>query len=123
MLSLSTSLFPRTSGLTRWIELLCDGAIELVPLPPETAADPMPAKNDKDKDSEKVQGMVRVYTLPVYHEKGGGGAGGNHFRENLSFSLSASRGMVIKPYSLPPMVDEEHHEKSPASTVKDGMDF
>jgi elongator complex protein 4 len=59
----------------------------------------------------------------VYHEKGGGGAENNHFREDLSFSLSASKGLVIKPFSLPPLGEEGSHEKSPASTVKDGMDF
>lgn len=126
LLSLPVSLHPRGSGLTRWMELLCDGVIELVPLPATIGAGPPPAAGGKDsasKDAEKAQGMVRVYTLPVYHEKGGGGAEGNYFRDNLSFSLSSSRGLVIQPYSLPPMEDDEQKEKSPASTVKDGIDF
>lgn len=121
MLSLPTSLFPRETGLTRWIELLCDGAVELVPLkagPASTA----PPSNDKSKEVEKMQGMVRVYTLPIYHEKGGGGAENNHFRENLSFSLSGSKGLVIKPYALPPM-EEDDPKENPASTVKDGIEF
>ncbi|KAL8339536.1 hypothetical protein RB601_005903 [Gaeumannomyces tritici] len=126
LLSLPVSLYPRSSGLTRWMELLCDGVIELVPLPATIGAGPPPAASGKDpssKDADKAQGMVRVYTLPVYHEKGGGGAEGNYFRDNLSFSLSSSRGLVIQPYSLPPMEDDEQKEKSPASTVKDGIDF
>ncbi|KLU85961.1 elongator complex protein 4 [Magnaporthiopsis poae ATCC 64411] len=127
LLSLPVSLHPRGSGLTRWMELLCDGVIELVPLPATIGAGPPPATSGKDsassKDADKAQGMVNVYTLPVYHEKGGGGAEGNYFRDTLSFSLSSSRGLVIQPYSLPPMEDDEQKEKSPASTVKDGIDF
>lgn len=128
LLSLPVSLHPRGSGLTRWMELLCDGVIELVPLPATIGAGPPPATGGgKDsappKGADKMQGMVNVYSLPVYHEKGGGGAEGNYFRDTLSFSLSSSRGVVIQPYSLPPMEDEEQKEKSPASTVKDGIDF
>ncbi|KAK3944827.1 Elongator complex protein 4 [Diplogelasinospora grovesii] len=122
LITLPTSLFPRGSGLVRWMELLCDGVIELVPLPANPGAPP--PQDKKEKSEDKVQGMLKVYTLPVYHEKGGGGgAATSHFRENLSFSLSASKGLVIKPYSLPPMLEEDNKEKSPASTVKDSMEF
>lgn len=121
LVTLPISLFPRTSGLTRWIELLSDGVIELVPLP----AKPGVANNEKDdsKSADHRQGLLKVHSLPVYHEKGGGGAENNHFRENLSFTLSASKGLVIKPFSLPPLGEEGQKEKSPASTVKDGIDF
>lgn len=121
MLSLPTSLYPRHTGLTRWIELLCDGTVELIPLPsgPPSASVPKPGS----KETDRAQGMVKVYALPIYHEKGGGGAEGNYFRENLSFLLSGSRGLVIQPYSLPPLEEEDNKEQSPASTVKDGIDF
>lgn len=66
--------------------------------------------------------MFKVYTLPVYHEKGGGGAESGQFRENLSFSLSASKGLVIKPYSLTPMLEDEQ-EKPSAAPKNDGLDF
>lgn len=124
LVTLPISLFPRNQGLTRWMELLFDGVIELVPLP-STPGAPTAAANSEGGASkaDQSQGLLRVHSLPVYHEKGGGGAENNHFRENLTFSLSASKGLVIKPFSLPPLGEEGGHEKSPASTVKDGMDF
>ena len=106
------------------MELLCDGVIELVPLPPNSPALSAPSGTGADqKSGDQSQGILKVHSLPIYHEKGGGGAENNYFRENLTFSLSASKGLVIKPYSLPPLGDEGQKEKSPASTVKDGMEF
>ncbi|KAK3379963.1 Elongator complex protein 4 [Lasiosphaeria ovina] len=124
LITLPTSLFPRGSGLVRWMELLSDGVVELIPLPanPAAAAPPTSPKTDS-RNGDQAQGLLRIHSLPVYHEKGGGGAETSSFRENLSFSLSASRGLVIKPYSLPPMEDDDHKEKSSASTIKDGIDF
>lgn len=94
LVALPISLFPRSTGLTRWMELLSDGVIELVPLQ---------HRNQEDKD--KAQGMLRVHSLPVFHEKGGGLEGG-WVRQDMSFNLSASSGMVITPYSLPPVGDD-----------------
>lgn len=124
MLSFPVSLHPRSNGLTRWIELLADGVLELIPLPPDNkAVAPQAGSKSASKDADRSQGLLRVHSLPIYHEKGGGGAEGNHFREDLSFSLSSSKGLVIKPYSLPPLEDDDNKEKSPASTVKDGIEF
>lgn len=123
IITLPTSLFPRSSGLVRWMELLCDGVIELIPLPANPAAPPPPPSSPSSGKNEQPQGLLRVYTLPVYHEKGGGAAETSSFRETLLFSLSASRGLTIKPYSLPPLEGDGEKEKSPASTVKDGIDF
>lgn len=122
IITFPTSLFPRSSGLVRWIEILCDGVVELIPLPARLGAAPPPPSGSDPKANEQPQGMFKVYTLPVYHEKGGGGAESGNFRENLSFSLSASRGVVIKPYSLPPMLEDEQ-EKPSAAPKKDGLDF
>lgn len=122
LITFPASLFPRSTGLVRWIELLSDGVLELIPLPANPGAPPPTDKKDP-KAAEQPQGLLRVHTLPVHHEKGGGGAETSAFRETLSFSLSRSKGLTIKPYSLPPMVDDDHKEKSPASTVKDGLDF
>ncbi|KAL2120822.1 hypothetical protein VTJ04DRAFT_4849 [Mycothermus thermophilus] len=108
MITLPISLFPRTSGLVRWIELLCDGVIEMIPLPANPGAPPPSTSSSGDeKSDQQPQGLLRVHTLPVFHEKGGGGAGASSFRETLAFSLSASKGLVIKPYSLPPVEGEE----------------
>jgi elongator complex protein 4 len=128
IITLPTTLYPRTSGLVRWIELLSDGVIELIPLPANPGAPPPPSSGSGSKSggsgkSDQAQGLLYVHTLPVYHEKGGGGSGASSFRETLSFSLSASRGLVIKPYSLPPMEGEEEAEKSSASKGKEGIEF
>jgi elongator complex protein 4 len=121
VITLPTSLFPRSSGLVRWMELLCDGVLELIPLPATPGAPP-PPPSGSEKGDQAPQGLLRVHTLPVYSEKGGGGAETSYFRETLSFSLSASKGLTIKPYSLPPL-EGEAEEKSPASAIKDGIDF
>ncbi|MDA4133216.1 MAG: elongator complex protein 4, partial [Thaumarchaeota archaeon] len=125
LITLPVSLYPRNTGLTRWMEILSDGVLELIPLHTNPIAAMPKGSSDKSssKDAEKAQGLLKVHSMPIYHEKGGGGAEGNYFRENLSFSLSSSRGLVIKPYSLPPMEGDEHKEKSPASTAKDGIEF
>jgi elongator complex protein 4 len=123
--SLPVTLFPRSSGLTRWIELIFDGVIELAPVPsssPALSTSGTDRGTSSSKDGQS-QGFLKVHSLPVYHEKGGGGSEGNPIHENLTFALSASKGLVIKPFSLPPLGDEDSKERSPASTVKDGMEF
>ncbi|KAJ4389727.1 Elongator subunit elp4 [Gnomoniopsis smithogilvyi] len=122
LITLQLSLFPRSNGMTRWMELLSDGVLEMIPLPPKLGAAP-PASPGASKVQDQSQGILRVHSLPVYHEKGGGGAESNHFREDLSFHMSSSKGLVIQPYVLPPMEEEDHKEKTPASTVKEGIDF
>lgn len=122
LITLPLSLYPRSNGVTRWIELLSDGVLEMIPLPPKLGAAP-PSSNSASKIQDQSQGILRVHSLPIYHEKGGGGAENNHFREDLSFHMSTSKGLVIQPYVLPPLEEEDKKEKSPASTVKDGMDF
>lgn len=132
LITLPTSLFPRSSsGLVRWIELLSDGVIELIPLPANPAAPPPSTTKSSDKDKGEqgpAQGLLRVHTLPVYHEKGGGsGVATSEFRETLAFSLSASRGLVIKPYSLPPLVEgdgeDEEKKREGKGKKEEGFDF
>lgn len=122
LITLPVSLFPRSNGMTRWIELISDGVLEMIPLPPKLGAAP-PSSSSTSKVQDQSQGILRVHSLPVFHEKGGGGAENNHFREDLSFHMSSTKGLVIQPYVLPPLEEEDHKEKSPASTVKDGVDF
>jgi elongator complex protein 4 len=112
------------------MELLCDGVIELIPLPANPGAPPprptsSASGSSSSEKGDQTQGLLRAHTLPVYHEKGGGsGAGANFFRETLSFSLSASRGLVIKPYSLPPLeADGEEETKKASGSEKGGIDF
>ncbi|KZL75472.1 elongator complex protein 4 (paxneb protein) [Colletotrichum tofieldiae] len=116
VISLSTSLFPRSTGFTRWMELLCDGVFEMLPLPRKVHVQP----NTKSEDV--VQGMLKVHSLPVYHERGGG-LEGQSFRENLSFRLSSSSGLIFKPYVLPPILDEDGKGVKEEGKKVDKLDF
>ena len=113
MLTLPTSLHPRATGLTRWMEILSDGVLELIPLQYQNnlAASP--------KTREGAQGLVKLHSLPVETERGRGSETGNP-REDLSFKLSASNGLVIKPFSLPP-VDADADTKSTSTTSESGV--
>lgn len=79
--------------------------LELVPLQNEIH------QTQREGKDEKGQGLLRVHSLPVFHEKGGGLEGGWE-REDLSFRLSASAGMVITPFSLPPVGETEEEAKA-----------
>ena len=50
--------------------------------------------------------MMTVHRLPVYHEKGGGSSEVIGVTGDMVFSLSKRKGLVIKPYTLPPMEDD-----------------
>ncbi|KAK7958105.1 hypothetical protein PG988_012953 [Apiospora saccharicola] len=121
MVTLPLTLYPRTSGFVRWMELLSDGVVELVPLQLNAVHAPPPGAKSDSKSDEQMQGLLRVHSLPIYHEKGGGSSDG-HARDDLSFSLSRSRGLIIKPFSLPP-ADGDEPEKKPADATKPNMEF
>lgn len=118
LVTLPISLFPRSSGLTRWMELLSDGVLELIPLQHQA-----PVARDTTND-DKGQGLLRAHSLPVFHEKGGG-LEGTWARENLSFRLSSSSGMVITPFSLPPVgeVEESNKAVKGKEPKKESLDF
>ncbi|KAG5953043.1 hypothetical protein E4U53_007085 [Claviceps sorghi] len=101
MVTLPSSLYPRTAGLCKWIEILFDGVVELVPLPKSAGA-----ADTSETESNKAQGLVRFHAMPVFHEKGGG-LKGCWKREEMAFRLSASSGILISPFSLPPVGLEE----------------
>lgn len=113
VVTLPVTLYPRSNGLTRWMELLFDGVLELVPLQHQSQMALEPGKEDKS------QGLIRAHSLPVFHEKGGG-LEGSWVREDLSFKLSASSGLVITPYSLPPVGEEEEEAKKAAGKAGEG---
>jgi len=115
MLTLPLTLHPRSTGLTRWIELLSDGVLELAPFP--SAA--LTAKADPKVTEEPPQGMLRIHRLPVFHEKGGGGGEGAG-EDDLAFSLSRRRGVVVKPFSLPPVEGDGEVEGSASGKGENG---
>jgi elongator complex protein 4 len=117
VVTIPVTLFPRSTGLTRWMELLSDGVLELIPLPQAPVV-------REPGNEDKGQGLLRAHSLPVFHEKGGG-LEGTWNRENLSFKLSSSSGLVITPFSLPPIGDEEEPTKAakPNEPKKESLDF
>ena len=119
MATMPVTLFPRSTGLTRMMELLFDGVLELIPLQHQSQMSQEPGKEAKS------QGLCRVHSLPVFHEKGGG-LEGSWSREDLSFKLSASSGLVITPFVLPPVDSEEEAQKSQTKLGEDkqeSLDF
>ncbi|KAI0817084.1 Elongator complex protein 4 [Xylaria sp. FL0064] len=119
LLTLPLALYPRTTGLTRWMELLCDGALEFIPLQSTSIHKPPPSLKKEGNDDEKVQGLVKVHSLPIFHEKGGGS---HAALDDQSFSLSRSKGLIIKPFYLPPADSDENEHKS-GDSAKSSMDF
>jgi elongator complex protein 4 len=84
------------------MELLSDGVFELAPFP-STAIITKPPPGTAAAKEEPPQGVFIIHRLPVYHEKGGGGGEANDIGNDLAFTLSRKKGLVIKPYSLPPI--------------------
>ncbi|KAI9163746.1 Elongator complex protein 4 [Paramyrothecium foliicola] len=118
MMTLPISLYPRSTGLTRWVELLSDGVLELTPLQHQ-----IQVSRDPSSDA-KSQGLLRAHSLPGFHEKGGG-LEGSWLREDLSFKLSSSSGLIITSFSLPPVGETEEEPKSrkEEKSKKESLDF
>ncbi len=100
MITLPLSLYPRSSGLVRWMEIVSDGVLELAPFP-YSHAQMLAQSAGTTKDEEKPQGMFAVHKLPIYHEKGGG-SGADDLGEDMAFTLSR-RKFVVAKFSLPPL--------------------
>ena len=97
MITLPLSLFPRSSGLVRWMEIMSDGVIELCPFP--HSADALATSGAATSQEEAPQGVLKIHRLPVLHERGGGNA--ESIGQDWAFILSRRR-FQIKPFSLPP---------------------
>ena len=122
VLTLPLSLYPRSSGLTRWIELLSDGVIELLPFPHTVdAGPPLASSGAATKEEEKPLGMVKIHRLPIFHERGGGGSGSG-VGDDLAFTVSRRR-FIIKPFSLPPIQgDREAQRGNEGGSEKGGRE-
>ncbi|KAI1107920.1 PAXNEB-domain-containing protein [Jackrogersella minutella] len=122
IVTMPLSLYPRNTGFTRWMELLSDGVFELIPLQSSAVHAPPPSSKSDSKSDEQTQGLMKVHGLPIFHEKGGGSSESYAAHGDLSFSLSRSKGLVIKPFYLPP-VGEDEQEKRMSESSKGNMDF
>ncbi|KAH7395042.1 paxneb superfamily protein-like protein [Phaeosphaeria sp. MPI-PUGE-AT-0046c] len=109
-ITLPLTLYPRSTGLVRWIENLADGVFELSPFP-YSHAQALAQSAGTTTDEERPQGMFAVHKLPVFHEKGGGG-GAEELGEDMAFTLSR-RKFVVAKFSLPPLEgDTEAQEQA-----------
>ncbi|CAI7632730.1 hypothetical protein N7533_004407 [Penicillium manginii] len=111
MITLPLCLYPRSSGLVRWIELLNDGVIELCPFP--HSADNLTTSGAATSHEEPPQGMLKTHRLPILHERGGGSD--QNVGEDWAFTLSRRR-FEIKPFSLPPAEGDTEAQDTAASS-------
>ena len=115
MLTLPLSLYPRFSGLVRWMELLSDGVIELSPFPHSYQPDtPSPTTRPAASHDEPPQGLLKFHRLPIFHERGGGTTTAG---EDLAFTLSR-RKFTIKPFSLPPIEGDTEVQQAASTEQK-----
>ncbi|KAL4872585.1 hypothetical protein BDV12DRAFT_182927 [Aspergillus spectabilis] len=110
MITIPLSLFPRSSGLVRWMELLSDGVIELCPFP--HSSDALTTSGAATSHEEPPQGMLKTHRLPVLHERGGGSD--QNVGQDWAFTLSR-RKFEIKPFSLPPAEGDKEAQDSARS--------
>lgn len=98
IITLPLTLYPRSTGLVRWMEILSDGVLELSPFPHSAEIAPsVTTSGAATAQEEKPQGMVKAHRLPVFHESGRGGGG-----DDLAFTVTR-RNFTVKPFSLPPV--------------------
>ena len=109
LITLPLSLFPRSSGLVRWMEIISDGVVELCPFP--HSSDALSTSGAATSREEPPQGMLKVHRLPVLHERGGGNA--ESVAQDWAFILSRRR-FEIKPFSLPPAEGDKEAQEAVA---------
>ena len=115
MLTLPLSLYPRSAGLVRWIELLSDGVVELSLFPhnyqPENVK---PNSSGSPSQEEPPQGLLKVHRLPIFHERG---VGTTSVGQDWAFTLSR-RKFAIKPFSLPPIHGDTEVQQATSTELK-----
>ncbi|KAK5947668.1 Elongator subunit elp4 [Knufia obscura] len=119
--TLPLSLYPRSAGLTKWIELLSDGVYDLTPFPHSADAE-FTTSRDSNTKEEPPQGLLRVHKLPIFHELGSGMPLAD---TDWTFTLSR-RKFTIKPFNLPPIegdTDAQQVASKDEKPKKADMDF
>jgi elongator complex protein 4 len=144
--TLPLTLSPRTAGLTRWIEILHDGVIELTPFP--HSADTLFTNTSSKSSSthpageEPPQGLLKIHKLPLLTDRasgvrnaeaGGDGGGG---ADDWAFSLTRRR-LIVRAWRLGPVEDDadgegagapadetsQDQKKAGGKAKKEGMEF
>jgi elongator complex protein 4 len=121
MASLPLSLYPRSAGIVRWMELLSDGVMELSPFPHSSDVE-VAAKPGSGTAEEPPQGLLRIHRLPILHEIGSGTVSAG---DDWAFNLSR-RKFSIQPFSLPPVegdTEAQQGAESQQKSTKTDLDF
>ncbi|KIX04337.1 uncharacterized protein Z518_05205 [Rhinocladiella mackenziei CBS 650.93] len=111
MISLPLSLYPRSSGLVRWIELLNDAVLELCPFPHSADGDTQISRGPAGTTEEPPQGLLQVHRLPMLHDRG---CGIGTSENDWTFTLSR-RKFTIKPFNLPPIGGDTEAQQASGS--------
>jgi elongator complex protein 4 len=122
MVSLPLTLYPRSSGLVRWVELLFDGVLELAPFPHSAEGDTAIPRGPSGAAEEPPQGLFQVHRLPILHERG---SGTRTSENDWTFTLSR-RKFTIKPFNLPPVegdADAQQAGGPEKKTAKANVEF
>ncbi|GAO49559.1 PAXNEB-domain-containing protein [Saitoella complicata NRRL Y-17804] len=109
LLTLPLDLYPRSTGLIRYIEHYVDAVLELAPFPKPLPTSPA--------NPDVPQGLVRVHKAPA---QGAGGVGVGGDGGDLAFRVTR-KNFYIEAFSLPVMVEEEKSEEQKAR--KKDIDF
>ena len=121
MQTLPLSLYPRSGGLTKWIEILCDGVIALTPFPHSSDAE-FANQRDPTTKEESPQGLLSIHKSPILHETGSGILPSD---TDWTFSLSR-RKLAIKPFNLPPIegdTDAQQAANEESTAKKSDLEF
>jgi elongator complex protein 4 len=122
MMSLPLSLYPRSSGLVRWVELLHDGILELAPFPHSAEGDLNATRGPSGTGEEPPQGLLQVHRLPMLYDRG---SGVGTSEDDWTFTLSR-RKFTIRPFNLPPIegdTDAQQGAGSDKPTKKSDVEF
>ena len=122
MSTLPLSLYPRSTGLVRWAEILSDGVLELAPFPHSSEVGSSTSTSGAaTAQEEQPQGMLKIRKLPIFHERGGGGVVAG-LGDDLAFTVSR-RKFVIKPFSLPPVEGDTEAQRGEGDTKPTKVDI
>lgn len=120
MATLPTDLYSRTSGVIRWAEHLVDGVMELQPFPHiMDSANSLAESGGARVGEEQPQGLLKFHKLPALTERGASSAIAAGVGDDLAFTLSRRR-FVIKPFSLPPMEQDEGDKSQTGGSSESG---
>ena len=115
IMSLPLSLYPRSSGLVRWIELLNDGVLELSPFPHSADGEAIVSRGLGGSAEEPPQGLLQIHRLPMLHDRGSGTASSE---DDWTFTLSR-RKFTIRPFNLPPVGGDTNSQQTSGSEEKE----